>query len=37
MRVSQDARLDFDDVLMVPQRTKTASRKSVDVSRFFKF
>ena len=37
MKVSDGTKLDFDDVLMVPHRTKTASRKSVDVSRFFKF
>ena len=37
MKLSQEAKVDFDDVLMVPQRTKTASRKNVDISRFFKF
>ena len=37
MRLNHGSKLDFDDVLLVPQRTKTASRKSVDVERFFKF
>ena len=37
MKVNHGTKLDFDDVLMVPQRTKTASRKNVDLSRFFKF
>jgi GMP reductase len=37
MKIGADTKLDFDDVLIVPQRTKTASRKNVDISRFFKF
>jgi len=37
MKINEGTKLDFDDVLLVPQRTKTASRKSVDVSRFFNF
>lgn len=37
MRIDEGTKLDFDDVLLVPQRTKTASRKNVDVERFFKF
>lgn len=32
-----ETKLDFDDVLLVPQRTKTASRKEVKVDREFKF
>jgi len=35
--VSPEQKLDFDDVLIVPQRTTTASRKNVDLSRQFKF
>jgi len=37
MKINEGTKLDFDDVLLVPQRTKTASRKSVNVSRFFNF
>ena len=37
MKINEGTKLDFDDVLLIPQRTKTASRKSVDVSRFFNF
>lgn len=37
MIVSQDTKLDYDDVLIVPQRTKTASRKEIQVNREFKF
>ena len=37
MKINEGTKLDFDDVLLVPQRTKTASRESVDVSRFFNF
>lgn len=37
MIVGQDIKLDYDDVLIVPQRTRTASRKEIDVQREFKF
>ena len=37
MKINQETKLDFDDVLLVPHRTKTASRKNVDLNRFFKF
>lgn len=37
MKISTDTKLDFDDVLVVPQRTITASRKQVDTSREFQF
>jgi len=37
MKITNDTRLDFQDVLLVPHRTKTASRKNVKVSRYFKF
>lgn len=32
-----DVKLDYDDVLIVPQRTTTASRKDINVEREFKF
>lgn len=35
--LNNDVKLDFDDVLIVPQRTKTASRKQIDIEREFKF
>lgn len=34
---SSDTKLDFDDVLLVPSRTTTASRKAVQLERPFKF
>jgi GMP reductase len=37
MKVSNDTKLDFDDVLLVPQRSQAASRVSVNVSREFSF
>lgn len=37
MKISADIALDFDDVLLVPQRSKTASRKDVKIERTFKF
>lgn len=37
MRIINKTKLDFDDVLLVPQRSKTASRKDVDVTRKFNF
>ena len=36
MRIQEDEKLDFDDVLVRPQRSSAASRKEVDVSRTFK-
>ena len=36
-QLSNDIKLDFDDVLLVPQRTKTASRKNVHMERRFEF
>ena len=35
MKINLDPKLDFDDVLLVPQRTKTASRKNVVLDRKF--
>jgi GMP reductase len=35
--INSDTKLDFDDVLIVPQRTITASRKWVNVLREFQF
>ena len=37
MRIIEDTKLDFDDVLIRPQRSAAASRKEVDVVRTFKF
>lgn len=37
MQIDMEPKLDFDDVLLVPQRSKTASRKVIDLSREFKF
>ena len=37
MIVNPDNKLDFDDVLIVPQRTKAASRKNVQVHRELQF
>lgn len=37
MKISQDIKLDFDDVLLVPHRSQHASRKSVVIDREFKF
>ena len=37
MKISNDTKLDFDDVLIVPQRTITASRKEVETTREFQF
>ena len=37
MQMVNDIKLDFDDVLVRPQRSATASRKEVDISRSFKF
>jgi len=37
MRVSSNIKLDFDDVLIVPQRSRAASRKEVKIQREFNF
>jgi len=37
MKIDNDPKLDFDDVLLVPQRSKAASRKDVELKRTFKF
>ena len=37
MQILHDTKLDFKDVLIRPQRSATASRKEVDLRRFFKF
>ena len=37
MKVSYDTKLDFDDVLLIPQRSITASRSNVIVERQFSF
>ena len=35
--INHDTKLDFDDVLLVPKRSKTASRKEVDLVRQYHF
>ena len=37
LKIDPEPKLDFDDVLLVPQRSKAASRKEVDLKRRFKF
>lgn len=37
MKINNDPKLDFDDVLLVPQRSRTASRKEVELNRNFSF
>ena len=37
MKIDNEVKLDFDDVLLVPQRSTLASRKQVELSRSFKF
>ena len=37
MRIEQDMKLDFKDVLFKPKRSKLTSRKDVDLHRTFKF
>ena len=37
MKILPDPKLDFDDVLIRPQRSATASRKEVDLKQTFKF
>lgn len=37
MKINHDPKLDFDDVLLVPQRSRAASRKEVELIRNFSF
>ncbi|HTK85912.1 MAG TPA: IMP dehydrogenase, partial [Patescibacteria group bacterium] len=37
MRIEEDVKLDFKDVLIRPKRSTLASRKEVDISREFPF
>ena len=37
MKINNEPKLDFDDVLLVPQRSRTASRKEVQLQREFSF
>lgn len=37
MKIDNEIKLDFGDVLIVPQRTRTASRQNVSLERTFKF
>tara|TARA_Y100001938_G_scaffold51754_1_gene72274 strand:- start:544 stop:1608 length:1065 start_codon:yes stop_codon:yes gene_type:complete len=37
MKIDNEVKLDFDDVLLVPQRSYAASRKEVNLKRNFKF
>lgn len=37
MKIDNEIKLDFDDVLLVPQRSQVASRKDVDLHRTFRF
>ena len=37
MKINKDLKLDFDDTLLVPHRTNTASRKNVKIERQFQF
>lgn len=37
MKINNEPKLDFDDVLLVPQRSKAASRKEVELNRNFSF
>ena len=37
MRIEEDRKLDFQDVLLKPKRSKLTSRKDVDLTREFKF
>lgn len=37
MKIDNSPKLDFDDVLLVPQRSQAASRKEVDLKRRFSF
>lgn len=37
MKINNEPKLDFDDVLLVPQRTRTASRANIKLDRTFSF
>ena len=37
MRIEEDIKLDYKDVLFKPKRSKLTSRKDVDLMRTFKF
>ena len=37
MRIEEDVKLDFKDVLFKPKRSKLESRRNVDLTRTFKF
>lgn len=37
MKINNEIKLDFDDVLLVPQRSRAASRKQVKLQRQFRF
>ena len=37
MKINNEIKLDFDDVLLVPQRSRAASRKQVQLQRQFRF
>ena len=37
MKINNEIKLDFDDVLLLPQRSRTASRKQVQLQRRFRF
>ena len=37
MKIVNETKLDFDDILLVPQRSMAASRKDVDLNRTFNF
>ena len=37
MKINNEPKLDFDDILLVPQRSTVKSRKNVDLKRTFKF
>jgi len=37
LKIDPEPKLDFDDVLLVPQRSRAASRKEVDLTRRFQF
>ena len=37
MKIQNETKLDFDDVLLVPQRSRTASRKQVDIKKKYLF
>jgi len=37
MKIDNEPKLDFDDVLIVPQRSSVGSRRDVNLKRKFKF